>query len=174
MTERSRVSPVEPDSGGLLASPRASGALMTATYVIGATGYLIGFTLVGGNPDGAIRWVAGLSVGAVGVVSVVRHAFFHRGDAVRMGWDSGTRNNFQIETGVANGAIGAVALAGVALNWSVAALATVTLVYAAYFAGVTVVKLSARDNDRWAVNALLVAAQAVILGYFAVAAGFTT
>lgn len=173
MTERSRVSPVGPDSGGLLASPRVSGVLMAATYVIGAAGYFIGFTLVGDNPDGAIRWVAGLSVGAVGVVSLVRHAFFHRGDAVRMGWDSGTRNNFQIETGVANGAIGVVALAAVAFNWSVAALATVTMVYAAYFAGVTVLKLSVRGDDRWAVHVLAAAAQAVLLAYFAVTAGFT-
>lgn len=155
-------------------SPRAATSLMAATYIIGAVGFLQGFAVVGNNPDGAIRWVAGLSVGVVGVVSLVRHGLFNRSDAARMGWDLGVRNNFQIETGIANGAIGAVALAGLALGWPAATLATVTLVYAAYFIGVTVLKAVVRDNPRWVVNTLAAAAQAALLGYFAISAGFTT
>ena len=98
-----------------LSDPRVSEWLMLATYVVGACGFYIGFSTL--SSDGAavaIRPVALLSVGAVGIISMVRHSVFHRSDAVRAGWDLGQRNNFQIEVGFANLAIGLPAVAAVA------------------------------------------------------------
>ena len=51
----------------------------------------------------AIKPVALLAVGILGVVSFVRHSIPHASDAARMKWDLGGRmDNFQIEVGLAN------------------------------------------------------------------------
>jgi hypothetical protein len=155
-----------------MADPRISRVLMLATYAIGGAGYVIGFARIG--PHGAadaVKWVALLSVGVVGVISMVRHSIFHRSDAARMGWDLGRRNNFQIEVGFANLAIGAAAIAAVLFEWGTAALAAITLAYAIYFLQVAALVLVDRDHGRIDIGRLVsMLLQCGFLGYFALAA----
>ena len=68
-------------------------------------------------------------------MSFVRHSVFHRSDAARMGWDYGRRNDFQIEVGLANLAIGATGIAAWALGWGVHAEGTVVVVFGLYLLG---------------------------------------
>jgi hypothetical protein len=153
-------------------NPRISGVLMAVTYVVGACGYLLGFSRIGPNGAAdALTPVALLSVGVVGVISMVRHSVFHRSDAVRMGWDLGVRNNFQIETGLANFAIGAVALAAVIFDWGTVTVAAVTLSYAVYFLGVSLLSLTTGPAGGVSLRRVVtMGTQTVILGYFALAA----
>ncbi|MDG2046365.1 MAG: hypothetical protein P8J79_04035 [Halioglobus sp.] len=155
-----------------LSDPRVSQWLMLATYVVGACGYYIGFSTLGSDGAAvAIRPVALLSVGAVGIISMVRHSVFHRSDAVRAGWDLGQRNNFQIEVGFANLAIGLPAVAAVALDWGASVEASLVLAYALYFFQVSVLMLIEWDNVKGRVLPLLLTLmQAGLLGYFALAA----
>jgi hypothetical protein len=153
-------------------NPRVSQWLMTLTYVVGAIGYFLGFSRMSGDgADGAIGVVALLSVGVVGVISMVRHSVFHRSDARRMGWDTGTRNNFQIETGFANLAIGGAAIMAVAWDWGVAAEAGLTLAYALYFLQVSVLVAVDRTEGKLDVGRVAVMlVQTGFLGFFAIAA----
>ena len=91
--------------------PRISKVLMQVTWLVGGIGLFFGLNaLSNGQIASAVQWVALWSVGGVGLLSFVRHAVFHRSDAVRMGWDLGRRNDFQIEVGFANLAWGVVAV----------------------------------------------------------------
>ena len=155
-----------------LSDPRISQWLMAATYVIGASGYYAGFSALSSEgAEEAIGPVALLSVGVVGIISMVRHSVFHRSDAVRAGWDLGRRNNFQIEVGFANLAIGLPAVVAVALDWGVAVEASFVLVYALYFFQVSVLMLMEWNNiKRKVLPLLLTLMQAGLLGYFALAA----
>jgi hypothetical protein len=95
---------------------RAAGITMALTYAVGALGLGIGFsTAFSPSPD--LRWACLFAVGLAGLLSFVRHSLMHRGDAARMGWDSGTTNPFQIEVGLANLAWGLLAVIAVALSW---------------------------------------------------------
>ncbi len=152
--------------------PRISQRLMAITYAIGGLGYFIGFARMGsGGAESAVTPVALLSVGVVGTISMIRHSVFHRSDAARMGWDLGRRNNFQIETGFANLAIGLPALAAVVFGWGVVAEAVFVLAYALYFAQVTVLVVIDREDHKLDVpRVATMAMQTAFLGYFAIAA----
>lgn len=130
------------------ASPRPASILMWLTYLVGGVGYLIGtYTLQADPPSLSIA--ALLAVTATGVLSFFRHGVFHRSDAVRGGWDYGTRNNFQIEVGLANLAWGVFALLAVVLNWGLIAVASSFIISGLYFAFVTVFVIVTRDlKDR--------------------------
>jgi hypothetical protein len=155
-----------------LDDPRISAALMIATYVASGLGYFLG--ILRWSSDGAsdaILPVGLLAVGVVGVVSMIRHSVFHRSDAARMGWDLGHRNNFQIEVGFANFAVGATALAAVVLDWGTGVLAALTLVYALYFLQVSALVAIDRADGRLNVTRLTVMLlQTAFLGSFAVGA----
>lgn len=152
--------------------PRISQLLMNATMVVGAIGYVLGFSMAGSTgPEAAISPVALLSVGVVGLLSMVRHSVFHRSDAIRMGWNQGRRNNFQIEVGFANLAIGLPAILAVTLDWGVAVEAGFVLTYALYFAQVSVLVLIDRDDGKlnlFRISMMLM--QTSFLGYFALSA----
>ena len=152
--------------------PRISQLLMNATMVVGAIGYFIGFSLISSaGAEAAVSPVALLSVGVVGILSMVRHSVFHRSDAIRMGWNQERRNNFQIEVGFANLAIGLPAILAVALDWGVAVEAAFVLVYALYFAQVTVLVLMDRDDGRLNLSrVVMMFMQTGLLGYFALSA----
>lgn len=144
---------------------------MLLTYVVGGAGYALGFYYLGTDDRAAaVKVVAALSVGVVGLVSMVRHSVLHRSDAARMGWTSPSRNNFQIEVGFANSALGAAALLGVALGWSTTALSALVLAYALYFAQATVFLVVAGDDPvKERLHHLLgLGSQALLLGWFAV------
>jgi hypothetical protein len=152
--------------------PRISQLLMNATMAVGAIGYFIGFSKIStAGAEAAVSPVALLSVGVVGILSMVRHSVFHRSDAIRMGWNQGRRNNFQIEVGFANLAIGLPAILAVTLDWGIAVEAGFVLAYALYFAQVTVLVLM--DSDDGKVNlfrVLMMLMQTGLLGYFALSA----
>ena len=57
---------------------------------------------------------------------------FHCSDAVRMGWDLGKRNDFQLEVGFANLAWGVVAWTAAWLDWGTMVLASLILVFGIY------------------------------------------
>ncbi len=118
---------------------KAAGFLMGLTYAFGALGIGLAFsTAFQPNPD--LRWGCLFAVGVAGILSFVRHALLHRGDAERMGWDSGTTNPFQIEVGLANLAWGVLAVVAVVLSWGLAAYSACFLVFGFYMAFVTAYK----------------------------------
>lgn len=145
---------------------------MNATFVVGSIGYFIGFLKMGSDgAEAAVNPVALLSVGVVGILSMIRHSVFHRSDAIRMGWDQGHRNNFQIEVGFANLAIGLPAIIAVALDWDVVVVASFVLAYALYFAQViALVFLDREDGKVNLFRVALVFMQTGLLGYFALSA----
>ena len=153
--------------------PRISKALMQVTWLVGGIGLFFGLNaLSSGQVSAAVRWVALWSVGGVGLLSFVRHAVFHRSDAVRMGWDLGRRNDFQIEVGFANLAWGVVAIVASCLNWGTKALGCLILVFGIYMLQAAVLHLleSARNPRRFRVGSQFInVAFAVVLLWFAFA-----
>lgn len=156
-------------------SPVPATVAMWAGYVIAGLGLVVAGQA--SSPAEALKPVALWAVGALGVISFVRHALLHRSDAVRMGWDLGRRNNFQIEVGMANLAWGLAALGAVAFDWGTNAQAAITLVFAMYLLQAFVLHVMAaldgsadRRGARGWGPTLATLALAVLLGYFAVAA----
>jgi len=116
-----------------MADPKPAAIAMMVGNVIGAVGLILGFVWLSAGGAEAIRPVALLAVGVLGVVSFVRHSILHASDAARMKWDLGGRiDNFQIEVGMANLAWGLVAIAAVLLDWGTYAQAALTLVFGLY------------------------------------------
>tara|TARA_Y100000589_G_scaffold284226_1_gene282981 strand:+ start:1346 stop:1795 length:450 start_codon:yes stop_codon:yes gene_type:complete len=148
---------------------------MLATYASGCIGYFIGFMRLGSDgAEVAIRPVALLSVGVVGIISMIRHSVFHRSDAIRMGWDQGRRNNFQIEVGFANLAIGIPAILAVSLGCDDVVSAAFVLAYALYFLQVGVLVLIDRPDGRINIQRLItILIQTGLLGYFSISAIFS-
>lgn len=129
-------------------STRPASILMWLTYLIGGIGAFIGFYTINLDPP-SLTIPALLSVGITGVLSFVRHSIYHRSDAVRGGWDYGTRNNFQIEVGLANLAWGLYAIVAVVLDWGLMALSASFLISGAYFVLVTIFVIVTGDlKDR--------------------------
>jgi hypothetical protein len=148
---------------------------MYAGYAAGAIG--IGLAFAESDAVDALKPLTLLTVGVLGVLSFVRHAVFHRSDAVRMGWDLGEPNNFQIEVGFANLAWGLLAFAAVGWHWGVSAEATVSLVFALYLLAACilhVVTITGGSEQRsraaaWG-PALATLALAGLIGWFSLAA----
>ena len=116
-----------------MADPKPAAIAMMVGNVIGAVGLILGFVRLSAGGAEAIKPVALLAVGILGVVSFVRHSILHASDAARMKWDLGGRtDNFQIEVGMANLAWGLVAIAAVLLDWGTHAQAALTLVFGLY------------------------------------------
>lgn len=153
-------------------NPRVSQFLMVVTLIVGAIGYFIGFLkITSEGAEAAVSPVALLSVGVVGIISMIRHSVFHRSDAARMGWDLGQRNNFQLEVGFANLAIGLPALIAVAFDWGVVVEAAFVLAYAVYFIQVTVLVLMDREDGKLNLfRVAMMVMQTGFLGYFALSA----
>src|SRR5215207_456419 len=114
------------------ADPRPARVAMAVGNVICVVGLFLGFLRLSDGGDEAIKPVALLSVGGLGIVSFVRHAVLHRSDAARMKWDLGQTNNFQIEVGMANLAWGVMALLAVLGDWGTAAQGALTCVFGLY------------------------------------------
>jgi hypothetical protein len=105
---------------------------MAVGNVVCAVGLFLGFLRLSDGGDDAIKPVTLLSVGALGIVSFVRHAVLHRSDAARMKWDIGRTDNFQIEVGMANLAWGVVAVLAVLGDWGTAAQGALAAVFGLY------------------------------------------
>jgi hypothetical protein len=121
------------------ADPKSSRLVMISTYLVGGIGLATGFGTVHQTPA-ELSLTCLLSVGAVGVLSFVRHSLMHRSDAARMGWDYGVRNNFQIEVGIANLAWGIVAILAVILGWGLAVESALVLTLGIYITSVALMK----------------------------------
>ncbi|MBU1669956.1 MAG: hypothetical protein KKF41_03535 [Actinobacteria bacterium] len=111
--------------------PSVSNCLMIATYVVGGAGIALGIYghTSGGGPK-ALHWSLPLVVGAVGIISCIRHSVFHVSDARRAGVEADPF--FMIELGFAQGAIGLVALLAFFAEWGVAAEVSLMLAFALY------------------------------------------
>lgn len=125
-------------------STKPATVLMWLTYVVGGVGAIVGFYTINLHPP-SLTIPALLSVGVTGILSFLRHSIYHRSDAVRGGWDYGTRNNFQIEVGLANLAWGVYAVVAVILDWGLMALSASFLISGAYFIFVTVFVIVTAD-----------------------------
>lgn len=136
------------------ADPAASKWLMLATYAAGGVGLALAFSGLQRDPPSLAAGCL-LAVGGGGLLSFVRHSLFHRSDAVRMGWDLGRRNNFQIEVGLANLAWGLVAILAVVLGWGLAAQAATFLVFGLYLLAVTAMQVFAPGGQRRALGPML-------------------
>lgn len=123
-----------------MTDPRISQWLMIATYVIAGSGLAVGFATVYAEPP-SLTLATLLTVGGGGILSFLRHAVFHRSDAARMGWDYGTTNGFQIETGLANLAWGLVAVLAVILGWGIAVEGATFLVFGLYMLAAAVAQV---------------------------------
>ena len=156
--------------------PRISKVLMQVTWLVGGIGLFFGMNaLFNDQIASAVQWVALWSVGGVGLLSFVRHAVFHRSDAVRMDWDLGKRNDFQIEVGFANLAWGVVAVVASLLNWGIMVLGCLILVFGIYMVQAAMLHLleSARSPKRpWTASQFVNVAFAVVLLWFAFAVLF--
>jgi hypothetical protein len=120
---------------------------MVATYVTGGVGIALGFYGLSSDPA-SLTLATLLAVGLAGLLSFLRHSVFHRSDAVRMGWDLGRRNNFQIEVGLANLAWGLTGTAAVVFGWGIQAQATSMLTFGLYLVAVTVMQLISPGGKR--------------------------
>lgn len=138
----------------LTADPRPSHVVMIATYLVGGAGVFVGFGTIWADPP-SLTWACLLAVGGGGILSFVRHSLLHRSDAVRMGWDYGTRNNFQIEVGLANLAWGLVAVIAVVLRLGLAVEAALLLVFGLYLASVTVMQIVSPGGQGRSLPALI-------------------
>tara|TARA_B100001964_G_scaffold162981_1_gene178894 strand:+ start:66 stop:557 length:492 start_codon:yes stop_codon:yes gene_type:complete len=114
-------------------SPSFSLWLMRLTYLVAGAGLFIAMERLGnGEIEPAAAWTSGLVIGGGGIISFVRHSLFHRSDALRMQWDLGRRNNFQIEAGFANFAWGATSLAALFCDWGIKAQGALIFSYGLY------------------------------------------
>jgi hypothetical protein len=138
---------------------------MLATYVVGALGIAVGMYTVQSDPP-SLSLASLLAVGLAGLLSFVRHSLFHRSDAARMGWDLGTRNNFQIEVGLANLAWGTTAILAVLFDWGITAQAATFLTFGIYLLAVAAMQvMSSPETGRRPLGPLLgLAAFGVMLG----------
>ncbi len=82
-------------------------------------GIFLGIFFLFVNTDLTVRIAAATLVGAVGILSYLRHSIYYASDQVRMGWHQ-EHPEFQLEVGYANLAIGIWALVAAALGWGLA------------------------------------------------------
>jgi len=137
---------------------------MIATYAITTPGIGIGLYTVFQDPP-SLTWAVLLTVGAGGVLTFFRHAVFHRSDAARMGWDYGSTNAFQIETGLANLAWGLVAILAVILGWGIAVEGAVFLVFGLYMIGAAVAQVVYKRGIRVALLSAMFGGLMTFLGF---------
>lgn len=77
--------------------------------LVGALGLFFGFYFLPSAPETAFDIVTISSVGVVGVLAFVRHVFFFRSDAQRLGWPT-DHPDWIFEVGFANLAFGCMGL----------------------------------------------------------------
>lgn len=105
-------------------------AISLTRILIGFIGIFLAVYLLP-DTEGALRVIATLLVGVVGLLAFISHVIFHRADAARLGWDE-KNPGWQLEVGFANLAFGAAALIAVAGNWGFESLALITIGYTIY------------------------------------------
>jgi hypothetical protein len=142
---------------------------MIFTYAIAGSGLAVGVSTVYADPP-SLTIAALMTVGAGGILSFLRHAVFHRSDAARMGWDYGTTNAFQIETGLANLAWGLVAVGAVIFGWGLAVEGAGFLVFGIYMIGASVAQVIYKRGVPMAVVSLAFGGMMTWIGLAGIAA----
>ena len=157
----------------LSSNPGISKVLLQLSWIVGGIGFWNAFNSIGsGDVDASAQWVSAWAVGGVGLLSFVRHAVFHRSDAVRMGWVYGQRNDFQLEVGFANLAWGVVAIVGLIQGWDAQALGALILLVGIYMLQAAVLhllELKEAKNPRYG-SKLVNLAYAICLFWFGIKA----
>ena len=158
--------------------PAIASVLFAATIATTVTGIFLTIYFLFTDPGIAYRVAAAVLVGAVGVLSFLRHSVFYRSDQARMGWIQ-DHHEFQLEVGYANLAIGLVASAAAGLNWGPLACGLSLLTYGTYllcalllhaYEAVYIVEIRARAKKSVIYTIFFVAAL-YIFGFSALAAG---
>jgi len=102
-----------------------------AGYIAVSVGVFLGFYYLGHHVEKSLAIVTVMTAGVEGVLGFVRHFFFYKADAKRLGWET-DRPDWMWEVGFANLGFGAMALLAVIADWGVHAQALVLLGYALY------------------------------------------
>ena len=102
-----------------------------AGYVAVSFGVFFGFYYLGQDVEKSLAIVTVMTAGVEGVLGFVRHFFFYKADAKRLGWET-DRPDWMWEVGFANLGFGAMALLAVIAGWGVHAQALVLLGYSLY------------------------------------------
>ena len=102
-----------------------------AGWIAVGVGVFVGFYYLGHDPERSLAIVTVMTVGVEGVLGFVRHYFFYKADAKRLGWET-DRPDWMWEVGFANLGFGAMALLAVIAGWGVKAQALVLLGYSLY------------------------------------------
>jgi len=102
-----------------------------AGMAAGTIGFFFGFYYLADAPGAALDIVTVTTVGVAGVLAFVRHVFFHKSDAERLGWET-DRPDWMFEVGFANLAFGFMGFLAVLAEWGTQAQAVVLLGYSFY------------------------------------------
>lgn len=108
-----------------------AGMISIIGMLVGAVGIFLGFFYLWNNPQTSLWIVTLTTVGIVGILAFLRHVFFHRSDAKRLGWEM-ERPDWIFEVGFANLAFGFMGCLSVGAQWGTHAQALVLLGYALY------------------------------------------
>lgn len=101
------------------------------SMAVATVGVFFGFYYLSGSPDTALQVITLTTVGVVGLLAFVRHFFFHKSDAKRMGWET-DHPDWMFEVGFANLAFSVMAFIAALAGWGPMPQAVVVLGYAAY------------------------------------------
>lgn len=142
---------------------------MLATYAISVAGMFVAFITLNQQPP-SLTWATLLVVVGGGGLSFIRHSITHRSDAVRLGWDYGQTNAFQIEAGVANLSWALVGLLAVIFGWGLVAEGTTFLVFGVYMVGAAVVQLALKRGAPMAFASASFGVVLVVIGWLGIAA----
>jgi len=141
--------------------------------VVGSIGIFFGFYFYF-QPDIplAVDVVSICAVGLLGVVSFIRHFFFYKSDAQRMGWET-ERPDWQFEVGFANLAFGVVGLCASLGRWGLAAQGAVLAGYGIYLFQAALLNAyrslvgEQKSLGRFIRSGLVTALLSVMMGFFA-------
>lgn len=108
-----------------------AGILGMLGMLVGTIGLFLGFFYLASAPDTSFAIVSVTTVGIVGILAFVRHVFFFRSDAERLGWQT-DRPDWMFEVGFANLAFGVMGLVAGLASSGAKVQAVVLLGYALY------------------------------------------
>ena len=110
---------------------REAGALFGATMAASMMGIFFGIYMLFVDVDIALRLIAAVLVGIVGILSFLRHSVWYKSDQVRKGWYQ-EHPEYQLEVGYANLAFGIWGLIIPLMNWGSLACGVIIGTYATY------------------------------------------
>jgi hypothetical protein len=108
-----------------------AGILSIVGMFVGSAGIFFGFYFLDTAPKTSFAIVTAATVGLVGVLAFVRHIFFFRSDAERLGWPTDSPD-WMFEVGFANLSFGFMGLAASLIPLDTKVQAVVLFGYALY------------------------------------------